>query len=149
LPGSGFPSEDYAMRLRSRYRGGVLAVWVFICLAPFLRSGPLTAAEPPRPNLILIMSDDIGIGGFSCYGGYKPKTPPLDALARDGLRFEHCFSMALCGPSRACLLTGRYAFRTGMVDNNTGKRVTPDREVCVAKVLKEAGYATAFAGKWN
>src|SRR5262245_35984585 len=101
---------------------------------------PAAAAE--RPNIILVMSDDIGIGGFSCYGADKYKTPHLDALARSGARFEHCYSMALCGPSRACLMTGRYAFRTGMVGNNTGQKVSPDREVCIAKVLKEAGYAT-------
>jgi arylsulfatase A len=105
------------------------------------------AAE--RPNVILIMSDDIGIGGFSCYGSDKYKTPHLDALAQNGVRYEHCFSMALCGPSRACLLTGRYAFRTGMTSNGTGNKVSPDKEVCIARVLKEAGYATAFAGKWN
>jgi arylsulfatase A len=105
------------------------------------------AAE--RPNIILIMSDDVGIGGFSCYGADKHKTPQIDALAQSGVRFENCFAMPLCGPSRACLLTGRYAFRTGMVGNNTGKKVSPDKEVCIAKALREAGYATAFAGKWN
>ncbi len=114
-----------------------------------LFSGTASADEAQRPNIILIMSDDIGIGGFSCYGSDKYRTPRIDALAQGGVRFEHCFSMALCGPSRACLLTGRYPFRTGMVNNNTGKRVSPDREVCIARVLREAGYATAFAGKWN
>lgn len=118
-------------------------------LLAWLAGAPVQAAEPKRPNLILIMSDDIGIGGFSCYGGDKYKTPRLDALAREGIRFEYCFSMPLCGPSRACLLTGRYAFRTGMVANQSGKKVTPDREVCIARVLREAGYATAFGGKWN
>ncbi len=107
------------------------------------------AALAERPNIVLIMTDDIGIGGFSCYGGDKHKTPNIDALAKNGVRFEQCHSMALCGPSRACLLTGRYAFRTGMTGNNTGRRVAPDREVCIAKLLKEAGYTTAFAGKWN
>lgn len=108
---------------------------------------PPAVAE--QPNIILIMSDDIGLGGFSCYGADKYKTPHLDALARSGARFEHCWSMALCGPSRACLMTGRYAFRTGMVANNTGQKVSPEREVGIARVLKEAGYATAFGGKWN
>jgi arylsulfatase A-like enzyme len=121
-------------------------------IAAVLAAVLATASASPaaeRPNIILIMSDDIGIGGFSCYGSDRFKTPHIDALAKGGMRFEHCFSMALCGPSRACLLSGRYAFRTGMVSNNTGKLVTPDKEVFIAKVLKEAGYATAFAGKWN
>jgi arylsulfatase A len=114
-----------------------------------LAGGPLPAAEVQRPNVILLLADDIGVGGFGCYGGDKYRTPNLDALARGGTRFEYCYSMPLCGPSRACLLTGRYAFRTGMAGNNTGRRVSPDREVCLARVLREAGYATAFAGKWN
>src|SRR5687767_14071570 len=80
-----------------------------------------------RPNIVLIMADDIGIGGFSCYGSDKYKTPQIDALAESGMRFEDCFSMALCGPSRACLLTGRYGFRTGMVSNGTGRLVSPDK----------------------
>jgi arylsulfatase A len=130
--------------------------WGFQCLWALLVGGALAAlgsgtvaAAEQRPNIVLIMVDDIGIGGFSCYGSDKYQTPQIDALAQSGVRFEHCFSMALCGPSRACLLTGRYAFRTGMTGNNTGKKVTPDREVCVARVLREAGYTTAFAGKWN
>jgi arylsulfatase A-like enzyme len=117
-------------------------------LASVLGMAPVARCAE-RPNIILIMSDDIGIGGFSCYGSDNFKTPHLDALATGGVRFEHCFSMALCGPSRACLLTGRYAFRTGMVSNGTGKLVSPEKEVCIAKALKGVGYATAFAGKWN
>jgi arylsulfatase A-like enzyme len=80
-----------------------------------------SAAAAARPNIVLIMSDDIGIGGFSCYGADNYKTPHIDALAKSGARFEYCYSMALCGPSRACLMTGRYAFRTGMVRNVSWK----------------------------
>src|SRR5688572_11218072 len=85
-------------------------------------ASPVHAAPVERPNIILIMSDDIGIGGFSCYGSDKYKTPQIDALAAGGVRFENCYSVPLCGPSRACLLTGRYPFRTGMTSNNTGKK---------------------------
>src|SRR5262245_56699962 len=84
---------------------------------------PVAAAETSRPNIVLILADDIGIGGFSCCGADKYRTPRIDALAREGIRFEHCFAMPLCGPTRACLLTGRYAFRTGMLSNNTGRKV--------------------------
>jgi arylsulfatase A len=109
----------------------------------------LYAADAPRPNIVLILSDDLGIGGFSCYGGDGVKTPRVDELARTGMRFEHCFSMPLCGPTRACLMTGRYAFRTGMTTNNTGAVVRPENEPCIARTLKGAGYVTGFAGKWH
>ncbi len=115
-----------------------------------LAAVPARACETrDRPNIILILADDLGIGGFGCYGSDRYKTPNVDALARGGIRFESCYSMPLCGPSRACLLTGRYAFRTGMVHNSTGRKVSPEREVTIAQVLRQAGYATAFAGKWN
>jgi arylsulfatase A-like enzyme len=111
------------------------------------RATPAENATRP-PNIILILSDDYGIPGVGCYGGAY-KTPHLDELARTGMRFEHCYSMPLCGPSRACLLTGRYAFRTGVVDNGTGGRATPQKEITLAKLLQQAGYVTALAGKWS
>jgi arylsulfatase A len=112
-------------------------------------ANPVEAGQAERPNLILIMSDDIGIGGFSCCGSDKYRTPQIDALARSGIRFESCYAMPLCGPSRACLLTGRYGFRTGMLGNGSGRNVSPDREISIARVLQQEGYATGFAGKWN
>ncbi len=107
-------------------------------------------AEAPkgRPNIIFILADDYGITGAGCYGA-KYKTPNLDALAQGGTRFEYCFSAPLCAPSRALCMTGRYAFRTGVLDNGSGGRATPQREVCIAKAMKQAGYATAVAGKWR
>jgi len=111
------------------------------------RAGQSAAGE--QPNLILILADDYGIGGVGCYGSDKYKTPNLDALAKGGLRFEFCYAMPLCAPTRAALMTGRYGFRTGVVDNGTGGRATADKETTIAKVLKQAGYATAVAGKWR
>lgn len=118
-----------------------------IVLAPI---SALFAADSKmsRPNIVFILADDFGIPGVGCYGGAH-KTPNLDALAKSGTRFENCFSAPLCGPTRAMLMTGRYAFRTGMLTNGTGAAVSPDREVCIARVLKQAGYATAVAGKWR
>ena len=108
----------------------------------------LAADKPSRPNIIFILSDDYGIAGMGCYGGAY-KTPNLDALAAGGTRFEYCFSAPLCAPSRAMCVFGRYGFRTGVTDNGFGAAATPQKEVCIAKVLKDAGYATAVAGKWT
>jgi len=106
----------------------------------------VAAAVADRPNVILILADDIGIGGFHCYGGDKYQTPHIDALAGGGLRFEHCYAMPICGPSRATLLTGRYPFR---LISRAPAGVAPDKEVCIARVLSQAGYATAYGGKWQ
>ena len=126
---------------------GLLAAAVLAGLGA--RTEPARAEAPKdRPNIIFILADDYGITGTSCYGG-KYKTPNLDALAQSGTRFENCFSAPLCAPSRALCMTGRYAFRTGVLDNGSGARARPDSEVSIAKVLKEAGYATAVAGKWR
>ncbi len=111
---------------------------------------PLRAAEPvARPNIIFILSDDVGLGNLSCYGGDKFKTPQLDALAQSGTRFEHCYATPLCGPTRCLFLTGRYPFRTGLINNHSHNAISPAREVMIPTVLKQAGYATAQAGKWG
>jgi len=114
-----------------------------------MQGKPTAAQQGSRPNVIFIFADDYGIGGVRCYGSHRFKTPSLDALAETGMRFEYCFSMPLCAPSRAVCMTGRYPFRTGVVDNDSGSRAHPDKELCIAKVLKQAGYATAVAGKWR
>jgi arylsulfatase A len=111
----------------------------------------LHAADVPssaKPNIIFILADDYGIPGVGCYGGAY-RTPNLDALAAGGVRFERCYSAPLCAPSRALCMFGRYAFRTGVLDNGCGAAARPEKEVSIAKTLKQAGYATALAGKWS
>src|SRR5262245_22278115 len=98
-----------------------------------------TAAGSQRPNIILIVADDYGIPGVGCYGG-QYATPHLDALAASGLRFQYCFSMPLCGPSRAVLLSGRYPFRNGVTDNDRGGEYRPSDSPSIAKLLRQAGY---------
>jgi len=120
-----------------------------VCLGGLTQGKAAAAQQAKKPNIIFIFADDYGIGGVSCYGSDRFKTPNLDALAQTGVRFEYCFSMPLCAPSRAMCMTGRYPFRTGVVDNGTGDRAHPDKELCIAKVMKQAGYATAVAGKWR
>ena len=111
---------------------------------------PSPAAErSKKPSIIFILSDDYGIGGVGGYGSDRFKTPNLDALAQTGVRYEYCFSMPLCAPSRGVCMTGRYPFRTGVINNSTGGQLLPDKEVPIARLMKEAGYATAVAGKWR
>lgn len=102
-----------------------------------------------HPNIIFILADDIGITGISCYGGDQFATPHIDALARDGVRFNICCSMPVCGPSRATLLTGQYPFRTGAVDNPSSCYVDLKDRHCFPRVLRDAGYVTGIAGKWR
>ncbi len=107
----------------------------------------LQAAET-KPNIIFILADDYGLPGVGCYGGAF-MTPQIDALAASGVRFDFCFAAPLCAPSRAMFVTGSYPFRTGVLDNSSGPVITPQKEVSIARVLHEAGYATAVAGKWR
>jgi arylsulfatase A len=112
-------------------------------------AGPLRAEDAaPKPNIIFILSDDVGLGNVGCCGG-PFKTPCLDALAAAGTRFESCYATPLCGPSRCQFLTGRYHFRTGLINNQSQNAVSPDREVMIPTVLKKAGYVTASVGKWG
>ena len=107
------------------------------------------AAGSSRPNIIFILGDDVGMSEIACYGGDAYKTPNIDELARTGSRFEHCYAMPLCGPSRAAALTGRYPFRTGLIDNQSAEAIQPDRETMIPTVLKKAGYASVHVGKWG
>ncbi|MEP6672115.1 MAG: sulfatase-like hydrolase/transferase [Chthoniobacter sp.] len=110
------------------------------------------AAETPapsKPNIIYILADDLGIGAVSCYGADHFRTPQIDALAQSGTRFTHCYACPLCGPTRALLMTGRYAFHTGMTGNDSGPLLKPANETMMPRVLKPAGYATAMVGKWS
>ena len=105
-------------------------------------------ARSTKPNIIFILADDYGIPGVGSYGGAY-KTPNIDALAASGVRFERCFAAPLCAPSRALCMFGRFAFRTGVLDNGCGSAAKPDKEISIAKTLKQAGYSTALAGKWS
>ena len=104
------------------------------------------------PNVLLIYVDDLGFGDLGSYGHPVIKTPNIDALARDGMRFTANYSpSALCSPSRAGLLTGRTPYRTGIkswIPEDSGVYLR-DEEVTLAEVLKAAGYATAHIGKWH
>lgn len=111
------------------------------------------APSPTKPNIIFVLADDLGLDGVSAYGSDVRKTPNIDRLAAQGLRFETCYAAPLCGPSRCLLMTGRYAFRTGGITNQSWRAGGPGAksaaEQPIAKLLKAAGYATGMAGKWR
>lgn len=100
------------------------------------------ASTKKKPNILLIMVDDMGYSDIGCYGG-EIQTPNLDKLADEGLRFTRYYNTAKCFPSRACLLTGQYAQNNGMGRN--AKKFT--NAVTIAEVLREAGYRTLMTGK--
>ena len=111
------------------------------------------AGGDAKPNIIVILADDLGIGTVGCYGSDNFKTPNVDALATGGIRFTTCYSAPNCGPSRALMMTGRYGFRTGMSGNDKPAVAHLEAglksEVMIPKLLKARGYATASAGKWS
>ena len=127
---------------------------IWIVLFGLMGLAALAAAEVPqksmalKPNIILILTDDVGLGNIGACGGAF-KTPEIDKLAQGGTRFEYCYSTPLCGPTRCQLLTGRYPFRTGLINNNSHNAVQPGREVMIPTVMKKAGYVTASVGKWG
>ncbi|UCG49754.1 MAG: sulfatase-like hydrolase/transferase [Phycisphaerales bacterium] len=92
------------------------------------------------------MADDVGCGPIGAYGGQRWKTPHIDALASGGMRFDYCFSMPVCHPTRICLMTGKYPFR---LNSAWGTFPRAEEQHTLAHVLKRAGYATAIAGKWQ
>ena len=111
----------------------------------------------PRPNIIVIMADDVGYSDIGCYGG-EIQTPNLDALATNGLRFTQFYNTARCCPTRAALLTGLYSHQAGIGHMMEDHRDTAGeayagelskRAVTIAEVLKASGYATYMAGKWH
>jgi len=124
----------------------------FVALATLTLLPLVVTAEALRPNIVFVFADDLGYGDIGAFGATDIKTPNIDQLAKDGLKFTDFYSAAsLCTPSRASLLTGRHSVRMGislvfMDDSIDGM---PLEEITIAEALKKAGYATGMVGKWH
>lgn len=119
-----------------------------LLLALFVLAATFSRAQT-RPNIIYIMSDDHAAHALSCYGSKINQTPNLDRLAREGIRFDNAFvTNALCGPSRATLLTGKYSHMNGFIDNKPSSKFDSSQQT-FPKLLQAAGYQTAVIGKWH
>src|SRR6185436_15081687 len=128
------------------------ACWVIVCCVGVGEAADL------RPNIIVVLADDLGVGDVGCYGGKVP-TPQLDAMAREGTRFTQFYVAApICSPSRAGLLTGQFPGRwniTCFLQTRKGNRACEQADFLstnapsLPRLLKSAGYATAHIGKWH
>jgi arylsulfatase A len=112
----------------------------FICLVPVT----LCQAVSQKPNILLILADDIGIEGLGCYGGQSYATPNIDKLAAGGIRFTHAYSQPLCTPTRVQIMTGQYNHR-----NWTYFGILDPKEQTFGHLMKGAGYRTCISGKWQ
>jgi arylsulfatase len=147
---SSFAIASRRLLLRSSTRFAVLAVSLCSALVS-------SFAAPPRPNIILIMCDDVGYSDMGCYGS-EINTPNIDALAQGGVRFTQFYNTARCCPTRAALMTGLYSHQAGighMMDDHSAKVGSAyagelsKNAVTIAEALKTAGYSTYMTGKWH
>ncbi|MCM8532624.1 MAG: sulfatase [Lentisphaeraceae bacterium] len=125
---------------------------VFLALLVF-GTGIVLAEDtktPDKPNIIVIFADDLGYGDLGCFGSPKIKTPNIDKMATEGMKFTHFYAQTVCGPSRAAIMTGSYPLRTAKQNNKV--EIHPHLhidEITIAEVLKPAGYTSACFGKWD
>jgi len=132
----------------------VVALVMLFLVSPLLSADSRRKASPP--NIIIILADDLGYGDLGCSGHPSIRTPNLDRMANEGMRFTDFYAAAeVCTPSRAALLTGRYPIRNGMCHDQfrvlwpISAGGLPDDEITIAEALKGRGYATACVGKWH
>ncbi|HEX5104899.1 MAG TPA: arylsulfatase [Pirellulaceae bacterium] len=129
----------------------------FLCAAALLVgavSAALAAEPASHPNIIFILADDLGYGDLGCYGQQRIKTPHIDGLAREGMRFTDFYAgCTVCAPSRCVLMTGYHMghchVRGNAGQQNRDAQILRDQDVTIAELLKRAGYATALCGKWG
>ncbi len=122
-------------------------------LATLAASTLASSAAKAKPNIVVILADDLGYGDLSCYGATKVRTPNCDRLAREGIRFTNAYTpSAVCSPTRYGLMTGRYCWRTslqrGVLNVNAPLHIEPSR-LTLSSMLKKHGYTSAAIGKWH
>ena len=123
-------------------------------LASAIASAGAAAPQTPnprnrRPNIVFVLTDDQGYGDFSIHGNPYLKTPNCDAIGKEGVQFSQFQVSPVCSPTRSSLMTGRYNYRTGIVDTYLGRSLMYPDEVTVAEILGNAGYRTGIFGKWH
>jgi arylsulfatase A-like enzyme len=140
---------------KSKIYGSVLLTGVAIAALTAWKNKPLpTTVKPPRPNIIVILADDMGFSDLGCYGG-EVQTPNIDYLAGNGIRYTQFYNTSRCCPTRASLLTGLYNHQAGIGKMTDAEDVPgyyghiTENTVTLAEVLKTAGYHTAMSGKWH
>ncbi len=126
----------------------LLAATIVVVCSSWTRSaGPGMATT--KPNIIMVMTDDQGIGDFGFMGNPYVKTPHLDSLAAHSLNLTNFYVSPVCAPTRASLMTGRYSERTGVYDTYNGGAIMSSEEITLAEVLRDNGYRTGIFGKWH
>ena len=118
-----------------------------VMLPTLLLAASLTTSAPP--NVILIMTDDQGYGDLGVTGNPLIRTPHIDAFARQSASMSTFYVSPVCAPTRACLMTGRYNYRTRAIDTFIGRAMMEPTETTIAELLRDAGYATGIFGKWH
>ncbi len=125
-----------------------LLIGLSLCLGNAANASETGSGREQKPNIILVLADDLGINELGCYGNRVIKTPNIDQMAREGITFRCAYSgSTVCAPARCSLLTGQHAGQCS-VRVNTGGVPLPDRDVTVAEMLKSCGYRTGGFGKW-
>ncbi|MBI9017326.1 MAG: sulfatase-like hydrolase/transferase [Phycisphaerae bacterium] len=139
--------NNYALRTCTRAKAILFVLLVTaVCLPAF-------AGDAAKTNIVLIMADDVSPDLYGCYGNELVSTPNIDKMAKEGVMFRTAWASAICAPSRALITTGRYGSTTGVYQNamwlkDASKRLYVDNK-SFGKMVKDAGYATAIAGKWH
>lgn len=133
------PSHALRFSRRSFLSAGAIAATMFAGCQKTTR----------RPNVLLVMTDDQGWGDLSAGGNTILQTPQMDRIADEGMRFENFHVCPVCAPTRASLMTGRYNYRTGVLDTFKGRAMMYPDETTVAELLRDSGYRTGIFGKWH
>ena len=128
---------------------GITAAYTLVALS-LLAPACTPASNPPdRPNIVLIMTDDQGWAQLGSHGDPVLQTPRLDALAAESVEMTRFYVSPVCAPTRAALMTGRYNYRTGVVDTYLGRAMMAPDELTIAEMLRDSGYRTGIFGKWH